>query len=296
MKSNFRIISFYKFARMDNPRTFLDDHLQYCHYHGLRGKVYVSHEGINGNITGRISAIENYKKYLKHFPRFSDIWFKESECEDFAFRKMHVRLKKELIHMGVDDINPEKGGKRLQPAELVAMYEKGEDFVIVDTRNTYEARIGHFENAIIPEMENFREWPRVVEELEQYKDKTIVTYCTGGIRCEKATAYMVQKGFKNVFQIEGGILNFIQQYPDTYWRGGMFVFDDRKVVEPNTKEDLKYTARCHYCHTPTAYYINCHNLECDKIFVVCKSCREEHHYCCSPECVASPNKRPRKYD
>ncbi|MCK6614330.1 MAG: rhodanese-related sulfurtransferase [Ignavibacteriales bacterium] len=296
MSNNFRIISFYKFARLDNPESFLEDHLQYCHYHGLKGKVYVSHEGINGNITGRVSAVENYKAYLKHFPQFHDIWFKESECRDYAFKKMHVRLKKELIHMGVDDINPAEGGKRLKPSELVAMYDRGEDFIIVDTRNTYEARIGHFKNAIIPEMENFREWPRVVEELEQYKDKAIVTYCTGGIRCEKATAYMVQKGFKNVYQIDGGILNFIQQYPDTYWQGGMFVFDDRKVVEPNSKEELKYTAVCHHCGTPTAYYINCHNLACDKIFVVCKSCRDEHHHCCSPECEASPHKRPRKYD
>lgn len=292
----FSIISFYKFTPLQDPVRFQQEHLEFCFYHGLKGKVYVSTEGINGNITGKKAAVKNYKDYLHSIPGFEDVWFKEAECDDYAFSKMHVRVKKELIHMGVENINPARGGKRLKPEELKQMYEQGEDFLIVDTRNTYEAKIGHFKNALIPEMVNFREWPNIVKQLEEYKDKPIVTYCTGGIRCEKATAYMVDHGFKNVYQLDGGILNYIQQYPDTYWQGGMFVFDERKVVEPNTKDELKYTAECHHCKTPTSYYINCHNLECDKIFVVCKECKVKHNYCCSAECEAAPNQRPDKYD
>ena len=165
------------------------------------------------------------------------------------------------------------------------------DFVIIDTRNWYESKIGRFKNALTPHITHFREWPKVVETLSEYKDKTIVTYCTGGIRCEKASAYLREQGFKDVYQINGGILNYIQQFPDTYWEGGMFVFDDRRVFEPNTKEELKYTANCHFCGKPTAYHINCHNSNCDKIIVCCHDCKVENEYCCSDECRESLNKR-----
>ena len=165
----------------------------------------------------------------------------------------------------------------------------------MDARNWYESKIGKFKNAITPQITHFREWPKVVESLSEYKEKTIVTYCTGGIRCEKASAYMREQGFKDVYQIDGGILNYIQQFPDTYWEGGMFVFDDRKVLDSNTKEELKYIASCYFCNKPTSYHINCHNQDCDKIFVCCHDCKIEKEYCCSDECRTSGNKR-KNYD
>ena len=141
-------------------------------------------------------------------------------------------------------------------------------------------------------MKNFREWKNVVdEELQDYKNKTVVTYCTGGIRCEKASAYMIEKGFKDVYQLDGGIFNFIKKFPDTYWEGGMFVFDERRVVNPNSKEELQHVASCYFCGKPTSYYINCHNVECDKIIVSCHECKVENEYCCSDECRRAPRKR-----
>ena len=190
------------------------------------------------------------------------------------------------------DVSIEHGGKRLSPEELLRLYEEGKDFVIVDARNWYESKIGKFKNAITPPMKNFREWKKVVDEdLKEYKNKTVVTYCTGGIRCEKASAYMVERGFNDVYQLDGGIVNFIKKFPDTYWEGGMFVFDERRVVNPNSKEELKHIAQCHFCGKPTSYYINCHNVDCDKIIVSCHECKVKNEYCCSDECRESLNKR-----
>lgn len=152
--------------------------------------------------------------------------------------------------------------------------------------------IGRFKNAITPPLKNFREWKKYVdEELIKFKDKPVITYCTGGIRCEKASAYLVEKGFKEVYQINGGIFNFIKKYPDTYWEGGMFVFDERRVVIPNSKPELKHIAKCYFCGEPTSYYINCHNVDCDKIIVCCHDCKVKNDYCCSEDCRRSPNKR-----
>jgi len=179
--------------------------------------------------------------------------------------------------------------------KIVQAASNGADFVIVDARNWYESKIGRFKNAVTPGITHFREWTKVVESLKDYKDKKIVTYCTGGIRCEKASAYMVKEGFKDVYQLDGGIINFINKYPDTYWQGSMFVFDDRKVVEPNTKEELKYVAECEFCGKPTSYYINCHNIDCDRIIIVCHDCKIDNDYCCSDECRRADNKRDKYY-
>jgi UPF0176 protein len=209
---------------------------------------------------------------------------------------MHVRIKNEIVRGNLTDVSLDNGGKRITPEELLKYYNDNKEFVIVDARNWYESKIGKFKNAITPPIKNFREWKKVVDEdLQDYKDKTVVTYCTGGIRCEKASAYMVEKGFKNVYQLDGGIFNFIKKFPDTYWQGGMIVFDERRVINPNSKDELKHTSECHFCRKPTSYYINCHNVNCDRIIVSCQDCKVENEYCCSDECRGSENKRKEKY-
>jgi UPF0176 protein len=279
-------------VNIENPEAIVLEHLQWCLKNEIKGRVFFAKEGVNGTVSGTIDQIEKYKIHLTCFSEFKDIWFKEDEAEEHAFRKMHVRLKNEIVHGDLKGVSIEHGGKRLSPEELLQMYKEGKDFVIVDARNWYESKIGKFRNAITPPMKNFREWTTVVDEiLSNYKDKTIITYCTGGIRCEKASAYMVENGFKDVYQLDGGIINFIKKFPDTYWEGGMFVFDERRVVNPNSKEELKHIAECYFCGKPTSYYINCHNVDCDKIIVSCHDCKVNNQYCCSDECRASLNKR-----
>lgn len=287
----YKVISFYKYVTVNEPENFANECLRWCTQNGVLGKIYFAKEGINGSVFGDDVITSKFKNYLKSYKIFEDIWFKETLTDKTAFTKMHVRIKDEIVNSGLRDTKLENSAPKLTPEQLLKLYEEGKDFIIVDARNWYESKIGKFKNAITPQITHFREWPKVVESLEPYKDKTIVTYCTGGIRCEKASAYMREKGFKNVFQIDGGILNFVQQFPDTYWEGGMFVFDDRKVYEPNSKEDLKHIAKCHFCGKPTSYYINCHNLDCDKIIICCHNCKIEKEYCCSDGCRKSPNKR-----
>jgi UPF0176 protein len=289
--SKYKVISFYKYVNIENPEALAEEHLSWCVANGVKGKVYLAKEGINGSVFGDEETTNNYKIYLTGFQIFNDVWFKETETDVVAFNKMYVRVKGEIVNSGLENTKLENTAPKLTPEQLLKFYEDKKDFIIIDTRNWYESKIGRFKNALTPHITHFREWPKVVETLTDYKDKTIITYCTGGIRCEKASAYLREQGFKDVYQINGGILNFIQQFPDTYWEGGMFVFDDRKVFEPNTKEELKYTANCHFCGKPTAYHINCHNLDCDKIIVCCHDCKVENEYCCSDECRASENKR-----
>jgi UPF0176 protein len=289
--SKYKVISFYKYVEVENPEEMAKEHLNWCLENGILGKVYLAKEGISGSVFGNDEAISKYKNHLKSFKIFEDVWFKEIPTDQIAFKKMYVRVKDEIVNSGLHDTKLENTAPKFTPEQLLKFYEDGKDFVIVDARNWYESKIGKFKNAITPQITHFREWPKVVESLEEYKDKTVVTYCTGGIRCEKASAYLREQGFKDVYQIDGGIINYIQQFPDTYWEGSMFVFDDRKVIEPNTKAELKYTANCHFCNKPTSYYINCHNLDCDKIIVCCHDCKIENEYCCSDECRLSLNKR-----
>lgn len=297
----FSLISFYKYVFIDNPGEIADKMLSFSLRHELRGKVYLASEGINGNLSAKIENIGKYKSFLTGLELFKDVLFKEDETDNFVHTRMQIRLKHELVNSGLSFLNDQTrnskaSGKKLSPAELMSFYESKKDFIIVDVRNWYESKIGKFKNALTPGLKNFREWPDAVEEIKKYKDRTVVTYCTGGIRCEKASAYLLQKGFKDVYQLDGGIISYIKKFPDTHWLGGVFVFDDRKVIEPNTREDLKYTAQCGFCGKPSAYYINCHNLDCDKIFVVCGNCKYENDYCCSEECRQAGNKRDKYYD
>ncbi len=290
--SNYKVLLFYKYVEVNNPEKLVSDHLDWCLQHDIRGRVFFAKEGVNGTVSGTLDDIEKYKKHLTSYPEFSDIWFKEDDFNSHAFKKMHVRLKKEIVHGDLENVKPEQGGRRLSPEELLKFYEEGKEFVIVDARNWYESMIGKFKNAITLPLKNFREWKHYVDtELIKYKDKPVVTYCTGGIRCEKASAYLVERGFKEVYQINGGIFNFIKKFPDTYWEGGMFVFDERRVVLPNSKPELKHIAKCHFCGELTSYYINCHNVDCDRIIVCCHDCKIKNEYCCSDECRKSPNKR-----
>lgn len=292
---DYRVLLFYKYVNFEKPEKFLEDHLLFCNQHDIMGRIWIAHEGINGTVSGLKENIEKYKEEIKSYPEFSDIWFKEDVYDKHAFTKIHVRIKREIVNASFGDVDLNKTGKRLKPEELNMFYENGKEFIIIDARNNYESRIGKFKNAITPEMETFRDWTKVAEELESYKDKTVVTYCTGGIRCEKASAFLVEKGFKDVYQMDGGIWNYINQFPDKYWEGSVFVFDERRIVTPNTKEEIKHIGQCYYCGKPSSYYINCHNQDCDKLLVTCDECKIENDYCCSDECRKSPNRRKRNH-
>lgn len=290
---DYSVLLYYKYAKVEDPEALRAEQYEFCREHDIKGRIFIAEEGINGTISALRETAEMYKAGLRNVPGFEDIIFKEDEAPEHAFRKLYVRVKQEIVNSGLDYIAPGQGSRRLKPEDLKAFYEKGRDFIIVDVRNYYESSIGHFRNALTPQMENFRQWPEIVEKLKEFKDKTIITYCTGGIRCEKASAYLASRGFRDVYQLEGGIVSYVKKYPDTFWEGSVFVFDERRSLEVNTLPELKHTGRCYYCGSPTSYYINCHNQDCDQIIISCHECKKANDYCCSEECRRAPHKRKR---
>lgn len=204
----------------------------------LKGTILLSKEGINGFLAGTRENIDAYVVFLRTYPEFADLKFKESFTDYQPFNRMLVRLKKEIIPMGIEGVVPEqKTAPYLKPEELKKWYEEGKDMVILDTRNAFEVEMGTFKNAVDLEIDKFRDFPEAIDYLpEDMKEKTIVTFCTGGIRCEKAAELMSQKGFKNVYQLDGGILKYFEECGGDFYEGECFVFDHRVAVDPNLQE------------------------------------------------------------
>ena len=226
------VSSFYKYTPISNPLEFQQKHLQFCLSLELKGRILVGEEGINGCVYGTKSQIERYKNELRQNPLFLDIEFKDNLAEKPAYRKMFVRVRKEIVYSGLN-VDLRNTGKFITPKDIKEMLDRNEDIALVDMRNGYEFRIGRFRNAINLPIENFRDLPQAVKNIENLKNKKIVAYCTGGIRCEKATALLKENGFKDVCQIKGGILKYGEEFPDTYWEGKCFVFDDRLAIQIN---------------------------------------------------------------
>ena len=243
-------IAGYKFEPLDELDVLIPKFQNECDALDLRGSVYLSPNGINFSLAGSEEAVEQYLIFMEEDPRFLDIPLKKTYSETQPFRRMKVRLKKEIISLGRDDINPrELTGEYISPQELYAMYENNEDVIVLDTRNEYETRVGLFENAVDLQLDTFRDFPQAIEELpEEYKEKQIVMYCTGGIRCEKASAVMLKAGFSDVKQLEGGVLDYFKETGGKYWNGDCFVFDERVALDTDLKE-TEYIY-CFICREP----------------------------------------------
>ena len=240
----------YKFEPLEDVEVLVPEFQSVCDSLELKGSVYLSPNGINFSLAGSEEAVEQYLNFMKQDKRFLDVPLKKTYSETQPFRRMRVRSKKEIISLGRDDINPrELTGDYVTPQELYAMYENNEDVVVLDTRNEYETRVGLFENAVDLQLDTFRDFPNAIEQLpDEYKDKKIVMYCTGGIRCEKASAVMLKAGFSDVKQLEGGVLDYFKETDGKYWNGDCFVFDDRVALDTDLKE-TEYIY-CYICREP----------------------------------------------
>jgi UPF0176 protein len=201
--NTYEILLYYCYARIENAEQYAADHLSFCKSIGLVGRIIVADEGLNGTVSGTAESCQQYRAAILADPRFAHTDFKIDEVPEPTFIKMHVRYKSEIVHSGLKDpteIDPTKEtGKHLAPAEFLAMMDR-EDVVVLDVRSNYEHQVGRFKNAITLDIENFRDFPTMINELAQYKDKKILTYCTGGIKCEKASAYLLKQGFPEVYE------------------------------------------------------------------------------------------------
>jgi UPF0176 protein len=231
--TSYTIASFYKFVPLDDFENMKVPLLAAMKENRILGTLILASEGVNGSFAGQHDDVMSLCKYLRQDPRLADLFFRERYADFMPFEKAKVKFRKEIVTLGVKDINPQNTtGRRVLPQEWNSLIQDPE-VVLVDTRNTYEVELGTFKNAIDPKTENFRDFPEFVEEhLKDKKDKKIAMFCTGGIRCEKSTAYLKQLGFKDVYQLEGGILNYMESIPkeESLWEGSCFVFDERIAI------------------------------------------------------------------
>jgi len=243
-------IAGYKFQPLEDAADLISLYQNKCDELKLKGTMLISKNGINFSLAGTNQAIDKIIFFLEQDIRFLNIPLKVTYSKEQPFRKMKVRLKKEIISLGRKDINPLKlSGEKISPRDLKQLLDSKEEVLVLDTRNEYETRVGKFENAIDLNLDTFRHFPNAIKSLpEDYKDKQIVMYCTGGIRCEKASAVMMKAGFTDVKQLEGGVLDYFKETGGAYWEGDCFVFDERVALDTELNEtDYIY---CFICREP----------------------------------------------
>jgi UPF0176 protein len=282
------VLLYYKYVDIARPRDLTISQRAFCSSHGLKGRILIAKEGINGTIAGSGEAVQKYVEYMESQDLFKGISYKKSDGNGRSFPKLVVKARKEIVtsELGVEDVNPnEITGKYLTADELNQWFEEGKDFTIVDMRNDYEQVVGHFEGSILPGMENFRDLKKVTEKLSYLKDQKVITVCTGGVRCEKASGYLVSKGFKDVYQLKDGIVSYMEKFPNKHFKGKLYVFDQRILMGFKTDSpDHEVIGRCELCGEKNENYVNCADDECHKHFICCEKCLVNGLPFCKPEC------------
>ncbi|MCU1479125.1 MAG: hypothetical protein JWQ64_3818 [Subtercola sp.] len=293
-----KIILFYVFAPLPDPDAVRLWQRDLCESLGLRGRILISAQGINATLGGELNAVKKYLRKTREYPAFKNIDVKWSEGtaldpastapaaprgHSADFPRLSVKVRDEIVSFGapgeleVDDRGVVGGGTKLSPAELHELVETqkqlGDDVVFFDGRNSFEAEIGHFEGAVVPDVSNTREFVAELDsgKYDHLKSKPVVTYCTGGIRCEVLSSLMTARGFSNVYQLDGGIVGYGETYGDSgLWQGSLYVFDNRLSL--NFTPDARTIATCHRCSEPTSSMQNCSELSCRTQLVICDNC------------------------
>ncbi len=288
----YNILLYYCYSHIEDPEAFREEHHRFCLEHRILGRIIVAEEGLNGTVSGLEEDCKAYMAHLKADPRFASIDFKVEENDKHAFQKLHVRVKPEIVHSSLRHIKPtERTGQHLSPEEFKKLKD-AEDVVVLDVRSNYEHMMGKFKNAVTLDIENFRDFPEKIKEMEQeLKGKKILTYCTGGIKCEKASAYLLEQGFENVYQLHGGIIKYGIEAGGEDFEGKCYVFDNRVAVDVN-KVNPKIISTCHVCGTISGRMVNCANPVCNLHVPICENCGWELEGACSAECKEHPEKRP----
>jgi UPF0176 protein len=280
-------ISFYHYFPIDNPQQFRDELYQGLHALKVFGRIYVAHEGINAQISVPESKFDALRTYLYSLPYLNGIRLNIAVDDDGkSFWVLKIKVRPKIVADGIEDpaFDMRNKGKYVTAERMNELLEDP-NTIVVDMRNHYEFEVGHFETAVEVPSDTFREQlPMAVDMLKEQRDKNIVMYCTGGIRCEKASAYMLHNGFQNVFHLEGGIINYAQQVREkgleSKFIGKNFVFDNR--MGERITEDV--IAQCHQCGQPADVHVNCANDGCHLLFIQCPACAEKYQGTCSEAC------------
>lgn len=295
MNSSYEIIIFYKYTLIRDPERFMRFHKELCILLRLTGRVLIAKEGINGTLEGKPEAIRAYEERMRKedgsvgtHGDFSDLWFKHSPGTGSAFPKLKVKVRDEIVTLGLGkegDIDPNQvTGTHLKPEQLKEWLTEGVDVTIIDMRNGYEYNVGHFAGSINPKLENFRDLAETLPKLEHLKEKKVLTVCTYGVRCEKASGFLKQQGFKDVYQLDGGIGSYMKKYPGQDFNGSLFVFDNR-MLERFTDE-YQVVGECERCGKKSEAITNCTNKDCHRKMVICDACQDENvELYCKSSCV-----------
>ena len=278
------IILFYKYIPIQNPQAIMHWQKELCTKLGLKGRIILATEGINATLGGAQPMVQEYIQAMNAHELFADIDFKESSGNADYFPRLRIVVKKEIVRLDLDTdhYTAQTGGQLLEPHEAHELIKNNKNLLLLDGRNKYESNIGTFTGAMRPPIENFRELPGYIDQnVDQFKDKEVLMFCTGGIRCERASSYLQSKGVaKKVYQIKGGIHRYIEQFPDGYFRGKNYVFDARVAVPAN--DDI--IGSCDICTTKADDIINCINSFCNKQFIGCAPCVDQLGNTCSQAC------------
>lgn len=278
-----KVILYYKFVPIADPAMVVRWQRELCLRLGLKGRIIVSPHGINGTLGGDMENVLEYKREMNRSGVFRNIDYKWNDANGQEFPRLSVKAKPELVAFGVpnevkvDSSGVVGGGQHLKPEQLHKLVaEKGDEVVFFDGRNKYEAEVGKFKQAVVPDTQTTRDFITEIDshKFDDIKHKPIVTYCTGGIRCEILTALMKNRGFTDVYQLDGGIVKYGAKYGDEgLWEGALYIFDDRMTQRFSDKsQDI---GQCVHCIAKTSRFINCANPECNKLIIVCENCQQE---------------------
>jgi len=290
-KPSHQILLYYRYTSIADPELFCQQQRALCEELSLRGRILIAAEGLNGTVSGTIEQTESYMQACHALPGFEEMPFKVDPADGHAFPKLSIKVRSEVVTLGLgnEDIDPNSvTGERLEPDQWQEMLKSaGDDVVVLDGRNRYESELGHFRGAVCPDIENFRDFPEWFDaHRKEFEGKQVMTYCTGGIRCEKLSGFLKKEGIDDVFQLEGGIVRYghSEEAAGDLFDGRCYVFDERIVVDINRTDSNNIVSRCEACGEASDRYVNCALQACNRQHFRCEKCESQVGRVCSPEC------------
>lgn len=293
MSKKYCVLAFYRFVNLTDPHQEIAEQLAFLENKDAKARIYISEEGINGQMSAVEEDAQAYMEWMHSRPPFHDLHFKIHTWHDNVFPRLTIKYRRQLVAID-DPWDIEDTALHVEPEEWAKMIEDEHRPLLLDVRNDYEWKVGHFEGAETPPCATFREFRTYAQELREKvnpNDTPIMMCCTGGIRCEVYSAYLKKMGFEKIYQLNGGIINYGEKMGSKHWKGKLFVFDDRMTV-PISEEPTETISSCCHCGVPIDNYYNCANMDCNFLFLACKECLAALEGCCCQECTEAPRVRP----
>lgn len=293
-EKNYLVLAYYHIGQIDNAAEEVKTHKSFFQNRDVTARIYISEQGINGQMSASCADAKAYMDWIHSRPGFENVHFKLHPHHEHVFPRLTVKYRKQLVALD-RDVDFSKRGEHVSPEEWEKMLEQKEK-VLIDVRNDYEWKIGHFEGSELPKLETFRDFVKYAEELKTRvnPDTTpVMMYCTGGIRCELFSSLLMEHGFEKIYQLDGGVINYGLKRGNKHWKGKLFVFDDRLAVPLSEKDkETEVIGKCHHCGTPNDTYYNCANMDCNHLFLCCPDCLKAFSGCCKEECKCAERLRP----